>query len=145
MSWLDKILKNLNPVGLITEKVADVIDKAVDHYLPPSMSEKEKAEFKLKLREMTLKELENDVEVIKAINETMRAESKSEHWLQWSWRPLVGITFSLMVINNYVLLPYFKSYGLQPINIPPDVWSAMLVILGVAAGTRGLEKIRRGG
>lgn len=145
MSWINKLLKGLNPVSLITEKVVGVIDKAVDHYLPPSMSEKEKAEFKLKMKELAIKEIESDTEVIKAINETMRAEAKSEHWLQWSWRPLVGITFSLMVINNYVLLPYFKSYGLQPINIPGDVWSAMLVILGVAAGTRGLEKIRRGG
>ena len=145
MSWLSKVLKTINPAGVVAEKVVNVIDKAIDHYLPPSMNEKEKAEFKLKMKEYALKELENDTEVIKAINETMRAEARSEHWLQWSWRPLVGITFSLMVINNYVLLPYFKSYGLQPINIPGDVWSAMLVILGVAAGTRGLEKIRRGG
>lgn len=145
MSWLSKIIKNINPIGVLTEKVASVIDKAADRYLPPSMSEKEKVEFRLKMKELALKEIEGDTEVIKAINETMRAEAKSEHWLQWSWRPLVGITFSLMVINNYVLLPYFKSYGLQPITIPPDVWSAMLVILGVAAGTRGLEKIRRGG
>ena len=144
MSWVSKLLKSINPVGIVTERVANAIDKAVDHYLPPSMSEKEKAEFKLKMKEFTLKELQNDADVIKAINETMRAESRSEHWLQWSWRPLVGVTFSITIINNYVLLSYFKSYGLQPINIPPDVWSAMLVILGVAAGTRGLEKITRG-
>ena len=77
---------------------------------------------------------------LESVNATMRAEAASEHWLVWSWRPLVGYTFCVTIINNYALLPYFAKYGVQPIVIPGELWSAMLVVLGVAAGTRGLEK-----
>jgi len=75
-----------------------------------------------------------------AVNATMQAEAKSEHWMQWSWRPTVGFTFAGVIINNYILLPYFASFGLKPLDIPEGIWSAMLVVLGVAAGTRGLQK-----
>ena len=75
-----------------------------------------------------------------AVNTTMQAEAKSEHWMQWAWRPTVGFTFAGVIINNYILLPYCASFGLKPLDIPEGIWSAMLVVLGVAAGTRGLQK-----
>lgn len=86
---------------------------------------------------------EVEAKLLESVNATMREEAKSEHWAQWLWRPVVGFTFSAMIINNFILLPYFLSYGLKPIDIPDGVWSAMLVTLGVAAGTRGLEKWQR--
>jgi len=89
--------------------------------------------FQLQLQEQESKQLES-------VNATMREEAKSEHWAQWLWRPVVGFTFSGILINNYILLPYFAKYGILSLPIPGEVWSAMLVILGVAAGTRGLEK-----
>lgn len=77
-----------------------------------------------------------------AVNQTMQAEAKSEHWIQYSWRPLVGLTFIGVIINNYILIPYAAALGLgvKVLDIPEGIWSAMLVILGVAAGTRGLQK-----
>jgi len=73
----------------------------------------------------------------------MRAEAKSDKWWQSAWRPLVGFTFSGVIINNYIFIPYFAHWGLQPVIIPGGIWQAMLIILGVAAGTRGLEKWQR--
>src|SRR3990172_5435035 len=81
--------------------------------------------------------------VISSVNATMQAEARSEHWIQYSWRPTIGFTFAGTVINNYILLPYFKVAGLQPIEIPDALWGAILVILGAAAYTRGTEKIER--
>lgn len=37
-------------------------------------------------------------------------------------------------------LPYFKHYGMEIITIPGDVWSAILVILGVASAGRSVTK-----
>ena len=74
------------------------------------------------------------------INATMQAESKSEHWLQFSWRPLIGYAFCAILVNNYILLPYFGKLGIVSIPIPDNVWSAMLVILGASAAGRSLEK-----
>jgi hypothetical protein len=82
-------------------------------------------------------------DLIESVNSTMREEAKSEHWAQWLWRPMVGFTFCATIVNNYILLPYLVGYGLRPIGIPGEIWSAMLVVLGVAAGTRGWEKIQR--
>ena len=74
-----------------------------------------------------------------AVNATMRAEAASEHFLQYSWRPLVGYSFVATVANNFILMPYFQKW-LTPLPIPAEVWYAWLAILGVTAGFRGLEK-----
>lgn len=80
---------------------------------------------------------------IEAINATMQAEAKSEHWMQWSWRPTVGFTFSAVILNNFILLPYFAKFGLVAISIPGELWSAILVVLGAASAGRSWEKITK--
>lgn len=93
------------------------------------------------LRDYEVKMEEIAAKTIESVNATMREEAKSEHWIQYSWRPLVGFTFAGVIINNYILVPYFSTFiKIQPLVIPDGIWSAMLVVLGVAAGTRGLEK-----
>lgn len=128
---------------LIESTVGKVIGGVVDKYLPKSMSEKEKSDMQLEIDKLLLEEEKNNQAQIDAINQTMREEAKSEHWAQWLWRPLVGFTFCGVIINNYILIPYFAKYGMIPIIIPEGIWSAILVVLGVSAGTRGVEKIMR--
>jgi hypothetical protein len=86
-------------------------------------------------------EYANELATIQAVNATMQAEAKSEHWAQWMWRPMIGFTFAGTILNNYVLLPYFAKLGLQPVTIPDNIWTAMLVILGASAATRGWQKV----
>jgi hypothetical protein len=75
--------------------------------------------------------------VIASINQTMQSESKSEHWMQWAWRPLFGITGSALLINNYILLPYLVQFGAIAIAVPMEVWMMIMAVMGVAAWTRG--------
>jgi hypothetical protein len=140
------LLSGLNPVSAISKAIfgdkgltGSVMDVLEETGLVKTPEEKQKAQEALFNYELQMRDKDNDI--IKAVNDTMQTEAKSEHWLQWSWRPIVGITFSAVVINNYVLLPYFAKAGLQAIQIPGDMWSAMLIVLGVSAGTRGWEKI----
>lgn len=140
------ILSNLNPVSAISKAIfgdkgltGGVMDVLEETGVVKTPEEKQKAQEALYNYELQMRDKDNDV--IKAVNDTMQSEAKSEHWLQWSWRPIVGITFSAVIINNYILLPYFAKTGLQAIQIPSEMWNAMLVVLGVAAGTRGWEKI----
>lgn len=128
---------------LFKNTVGKVVEKVVDKYLPPSMSEKEKAEMQLELEKLIIEEEKSLQTQMETINATMRQEAQSDHWIIFSWRPLVGYTFCLTIFNNYILLPYFANYGMRPIDIPDGIWSAMLVVLGVAAGTRGMEKMWR--
>ncbi len=140
------LLINLNPVSAISKAIfgdkgltGGVMNVLEDTGVVTTPEAKQKAQEALYNYELQMRDKDNDV--IKAVNDTMQTEAKSEHWLQWSWRPIVGITFSAVIINNYILLPYFAKAGLQSINIPSEMWNAMLIILGVAAGTRGWEKI----
>lgn len=77
------------------------------------------------------------------VNTQMAVESKSEHTMVWAWRPTIGFTFCLMIINNYVALPYLKKYGLEPVELPDQVFMAILVILGAASAGRGLTQWQR--
>lgn len=80
---------------------------------------------------------------ISAVNATMQAEAKSEHWMQWAWRPTFGFTACAVLVNNYVLLPYLSNVGIKPIEVPSEVWIMIMAVLGVAAWTRGQEKISK--
>lgn len=110
------------------------------------------ADVRIKELEIKAKELVNSLTIsieqetskqLETVNQTIREEAKSEHWITYSWRPLVGYTFCLILINNYILLPYLKNYGIVPIVIPDSIFTAMLVILGASAATRGWEKVER--
>lgn len=79
-------------------------------------------------------------DAIASVNATMQAEAKSEHWLQWSWRPMFGYTACSILVNNYILLPYLRSFGIVPIEIHSEVWIMIMAVLGVAAWTRGRDK-----
>lgn len=92
----------------------------------------------LKAQELANQIEETYAKELETVNQTMRDEGKSEHFMVWSWRPLIGYTFCAILINNYILLPYFKNKGMVVIEIPGDVWSAILVILGVASAGRSV-------
>jgi hypothetical protein len=115
---------------------------------PEAKAELEKAlaENNFKFAELDSKlelaKLESERASLETINATMREEAKSEHWAQWAWRPVIGFTFSAVIINNYILLPYFRAKGLQPIDIPGGVWDSMLVILGATAALRGWKQVQ---
>lgn len=85
-----------------------------------------------------------DAAQIAAVNATMQAEAKSEHWAQWSWRPVVGFTFSAVVINNYLLYAYLAKLGVVKIDLPSELWIAFMAILGVAAYVRGRDRKANG-
>lgn len=78
---------------------------------------------------------------IEAVNATMQAEAKSEHWMQWSWRPFNGFLFGLTLFAVYVVLPLFDVKG----SVPEVVLMAWASVLGVTAWHRGMHKREREG
>ncbi len=119
-------------LGPVLELINSVVDKAV-----PDADKR--IELKAQLAEQVNKgEFDLQIASINAVNATMQAESKSEHWMQWAWRPTIGFSFAAVIVNNYIVLPYFG--WAKEVIVPDNVWTAMLVILGAAAATRGWEK-----
>jgi len=78
---------------------------------------------------------------IVAVNTTMQAETKAEHWPQYSWRPFNGFIVGVMAFGVYFILPLLHT----PIPaIPETVWLMFASILGVASWWRGKEKLKEG-
>ena len=82
-------------------------------------------------------DMEERLGTIRQINETMRAESKSEHWIQYSWRPVNGYAFAAAILLIYFALPLA---GKIPPAVPQWIWIGWGTILGVTTWDRGKEK-----
>ena len=103
--------------NLIESTVGKVIGKLTDHFLPPSLSDKEKEEFKLKAMELLLEEEKNIQGQMEIVNKTIQTEIMSGNKFVSSWRPLCGYTVALLIINNFVLVPYLQAFGLNIVFI----------------------------
>lgn len=92
-------------------------------------------------------------ETILAVNQTMQAESDSEHWLQYSWRPIWGLVSAAAFFVVCVLFCYLAYLAIiegdqEALRMVPDLVSSFTMlfaipggILGVASFWRGKEKI----
>ena len=81
---------------------------------------------------------------------------KVDSWLQKYWRPMMAIVYMIVILFDFIVFPIFWSliqvYGAGVVSLQ---WSPMTLIsggvfhaamgavLGVAAWTRGKEKIER--
>lgn len=54
---------------------------------------------------------------IQSVNQTMQAESKSEHWAQWLWRPYNGFLFGTTLFMVYALPSIINTFA--PVFSPP--------------------------
>jgi hypothetical protein len=75
-----------------------------------------------------------DTAALQAVNATMQAEAKADHWPTYSWRPFCGFVFGTMVFGVYFVLPLAH---IAPPAVPPEAWLAMGAVLGVASYFRG--------
>ena len=110
--------------------------------------------FRELLMDYQIKMAQEETKRLQAVNETMQAESKSEHWPQWSWRPFNGYMFGITLFMNYGLPPivnmFIRGMGeaakdgtyslLVPGTVPEWVFMAWASVLGVTAWHRGVNK-----
>lgn len=84
-----------------------------------------------------------DAEAYKAKGKIIEAEAKGESWMQRNWRPLLMMTFIVIIINNYILMPYLLSMGVQIVSLPlpPEMWNLLTVGIGGYIVGRSGEKI----
>lgn len=75
-----------------------------------------------------------DTATILAVNATMQAETRSEHWASWCWRPFCGFIFGTTFFGVYFVLPLLH---ILPPMIPMEAWVSLGSILGVASWFRG--------
>lgn len=134
------------------ESSIDVISNAARNATPEQLAALTAAnnDFIVKLEEL-------DVERLAVVNQTMQAESKSEHWVQYSWRPFWGVVSALAFLGLVIAVGVLAYEAIQKGNqnamvmIPQLISSATMLfgipaaILGVASWHRGKEKRIRAG
>jgi len=125
---------------LIESTVGKVVGKLADHYLPSTMGEAEKAEFKLKARELAIQEAESatkDVENARAL-----AAKESEGAPPWAnvlkvtHRPLWSFVV-LAIVSWTILAPYF---GYPQIPLTDAHKSIIQTVIVFYFGGRSVEK-----
>lgn len=131
-----------------------VVGRIMDKFLPPTMTEAERAQATLEAQEMVLREVEAERATIASVNETIQAEAKSSNWWTSGWRPYWGFisgTAFLFVCILVCILAYKAVLGGVPeaMAMIPQVIGAFAAlfaipgaILGVTAWHRG--KMQRG-
>ena len=83
---------------------------------------------------------------LEAVNRTMQAEAVSGSTLQRIWRPFNGLLFGFTLFLDYVgsqiiLAAIGSAYAWQ--HIPASVYILWTGVLGVAAVSRGKEKVTK--
>jgi hypothetical protein len=95
------------------------------------------------------RQLQAEMKLAEEVNETMRAEAKSEHWPQWSWRPYWGFisgTAFLVVCVLVCNLAYQAVLGGKPeaMAMIPQVISAMATLFAIPGAILGVASWHRG-
>lgn len=70
---------------------------------------------------------------VQAVNTTMQAEAKADHWPTYSWRPAIGFVFAAYIASLFLL----PLVGKAPVVLSADMTLAIGGILGVASWFRG--------
>jgi hypothetical protein len=117
------------PVGSILNFGSTLLDK-----LYQDKDEREKAKLALLQLEQQggLQELEMKLQPL--ISEL------SGNWLQRSWRPILMLSFTYIIVHNYIIVPIFS---IPAADIPPDMWQLLKLGVGGYVLGRSGEKIAK--
>jgi hypothetical protein len=145
--------------GTDSKDVNDIIDtiKGMTPEQRAAIAAKE-TEFKLAMAQLgyqTDKDiLDANVRATEAVNTTMQAEAKSEHWSTYTWRPCIGFSVAFNLASSSIVI--FIAYIFKPelVTAIPNMLTAQaglnavaLPILGVASYFRGkmqTEQVKQG-
>lgn len=106
-------------------------------------------------KELEIAWLNAEVQQMQAVNETMRAEAASEHWVQYTWRPFIGFCAGLafLVLCVFVCLLAWQAImngKAEAMAMIPNLVATFATlfafpatVLGIASYHRGHEKRAR--
>lgn len=93
--------------------------------------------------EVTTELLNTKQAELKGAVEIIVAEAKGESWLQRNWRPLLMVSITCVIVNNYLIFPYLHVFGLPGtmLNLPDRLFSLMEIGVGGYIVGRTGEKL----
>lgn len=89
------------------------------------------------------------VDTLTQVNQTMRAESVSEHWAQWSWRPFWGFIsgtafFVVCVFVCFLSYEAIINGKTEAMNMVPQLIGNFTLLFGVPGAILGVASWHRG-
>ena len=113
-----------------------LIGKVIDRIIPDPTAA---SAAKIKLYELSQA---GDLEELEQAGKIITAEANSEHFIVAAWRPITALTFVFIIANNYILYPYMSLFwdDAPMLEIPPDLWQLLKIMIGGYVVSRGLEK-----
>lgn len=124
----------LEILSVVFKPLVDLIDEL-------HTSDEERLNAKQKLFEaqsvLYLKVLDFEARQLEAQSRIVEAEAKSESWLTTSWRPLVMLTFAILIVARW--------FGFSAPDMPPEtehqLWTLLQIGLGGYVAGRSVEKV----
>lgn len=121
------------PIAALISAGMSIIDKVIPDPLA-------KAAAQAKLIEIQQK---GELQEIEASMSVVVAEANSQHWIVAAWRPIMMLTFTAIIANNYILYPYLKLFWVEApvLDLPPDLWGLLKIGVGGYVVGRSAEKV----
>lgn len=120
--------------GLV-KGAGDIIGKFVTD---PSEKLKAQQEVLALQEKYAEKLLEAEMETVKAQAAVISTEAGSKNWLASSWRPILMLVFTYIILHNFVIAPLFH---ITSVAIPPDMWDLLRLGIGGYVMGRSVEKV----
>jgi len=133
-------------LGQIFGFVKDIINPVTKMVDELTTTDEEKLKLKNKLQQiendLAVSVMKHEEEQIKAQRDIIVAEIQSG-WLTRNWRPILMISITAIVVNNYILYPYLSMFTEKAIilELPDKLWNLMTIGVGGYIASRGGEKI----
>ena len=132
------IFDKLNPLNWVKD-IIQPVTSLIDNL---HTSDAERDEAKIRLLEVThelqSRLLDYETELVIAQSKIITAEAKGGR-LAASWRPILMLSITAMLVNNYILLVYFP--WAQPIDFPPELFTLLTIGVGGYIFGRSGEKM----
>lgn len=114
----------LDPVSSIVDLVKTGVDKIF-----PDAGEKQKAEL-----QGFLNTLDSQMKVL--------TTELQGNWLQRSWRPILMLSITAILVNNFILVPYLSLFDVPAtvLEFPEHLWSLLKIGVGGYVVGRSAEK-----
>ena len=131
-------------IGTIIEAGAAVIGQVTGllDTITTTDDERNKAKASLQsiLNEYNVAVLKAEGDLVNAQRDVLIAELQGKSWMQRNWRPSLMFVFMGVIVNQYVLVPYFAWARI--IEVPAPMWGLMTLAIGGYVGGRTLEKLK---
>ena len=126
--------------------IAPLVGDVIRRVLPEASNKRLEVE-----REINMELMSNSQAIEQAAASVILAESKSEHWITATWRPILMLTITAIVGWNFLIAPLIELAVLLSTNdqvplsipLPEQLWNLLMIGVGGYVVGRSGEKIAK--